>query len=128
MVLGALDKSEKFGRDLCEDIEDDLMIYLFNKIQDKLKKIPYKNRINIPENILEYSVESSKLSKMEKCKLVKEMLNLVKPTLQPMDSKMIGGAVKSGVTLTSKTISNTEEFKLIHQSITGIYEKEVKII
>jgi hypothetical protein len=45
-----------------------------------------------------------------------------------MDSKMIGGAVKSGVTLTSKTISNTEEFKLIHQSITGIYEKEVKII
>jgi hypothetical protein len=128
MVLGALDKSEKFGRDLCEDIEEEVIVHLFNRIQDKLSKPPYSNRINLPKIALDLNIEETDLSKNEKCKLIKEVLNLVKPTLQPMDCKMIGGAAKSGITLTPKMISRANEFRLIHQSITGIYEKEVKII
>ena len=128
MVLGALDKSEKFGRDLCEDIEEEVIVHLFNRIQDKLSKPPYSNRINIPGIILDYNIESSDLIKKEKCTLVKEMLNLVKPTLNLVDLSKVNGPSKAGVTFISKKINKLEEVKLIHQSITGIYEKEVKII
>jgi len=52
----------------------------------------------------------------------------VKPTLNLVDLSKVNGPSKAGVTFISKKINKLEEVKLIHQSITGIYEKEVKII
>lgn len=42
--------------------------------------------------------------------------------------KDIGGSANSGVTAISKKVTGCEEFKLIHQSATGVYEKEIDLL
>jgi CRISPR-associated endonuclease Csn1 len=42
--------------------------------------------------------------------------------------KEIGGSAKTGVTLISKKVSGYKDFKLINNSITGMYEKEVDLL
>jgi CRISPR-associated endonuclease Csn1 len=44
------------------------------------------------------------------------------------DLKEIGGSSKTGVTLISKKISGYRECKLINDSVTGLYEKEVDLL
>lgn len=127
-VLGTYDKSKLYNRDLCEDLDREKINILLEKTQGKLQKAPYKNRINIPPVVYDLDVRDNSLTNLEACKLLNEMLNLIKPTLFSADLSLIGGAAMSGVTLTPKNISKNQEFKIIQQSITGIYEKEVKII
>ena len=47
---------------------------------------------------------------------------------QGANLELIGLAKKAGTTKISKIISNCNEFKLINQSITGLYENEVDLL
>ena len=40
----------------------------------------------------------------------------------------IGGVKKTGVATLNKVISDKQEFKLINQSITGLYENEIDLL
>ena len=40
----------------------------------------------------------------------------------------IGGVKKTGVATLNKVISDKKEFKLINQSITGLYENEIDLL
>ena len=40
----------------------------------------------------------------------------------------IGGVKKTGVATLNKVISDKEEFKLINQSVTGLYENEIDLL
>ena len=68
------------------------------------------------------------LTLTEQCKCLLQIINLSIIGLTSADLKVIGGAGKCGVMLISKNISSTIEFKLIHQSVTGIFEKEVDLL
>ena len=44
------------------------------------------------------------------------------------DLKCIGGSSKTGVTMINKKISDNVEFKLINESVTGLFRKEVNLL
>ena len=44
------------------------------------------------------------------------------------DMKAVGGSSQSGVLVINKKISNADEFVLIHQSVTGLYQAEVNLL
>ena len=68
------------------------------------------------------------LTVKEQCALIYEILKLtaIGPTVA--DLRAIGGTQKSGIMLHSKMISKTDEFKLINQSVTGIYENAIDLL
>ena len=45
-----------------------------------------------------------------------------------VDLTTIGGSNRSGVTCLNKKVSNAEELKLIDQSVTGIFSREINLL
>lgn len=68
------------------------------------------------------------LSISEQIYVLLQILQLSQLINQGADLCMIGGAKKTGVTLTNKIVSDCREFKLINQSITGLYENEIDLL
>lgn len=65
---------------------------------------------------------------MEQVICLSEILKLSSIGLSGADLSLIGGAKKSGVTLTSKNITGNKECKLIYQSPTGVFEREIDML
>ena len=62
------------------------------------------------------------------CETLIQIINLTGIGPVSADLVSIGGSKKSGVMLISKNISNSSECKIITQSITGVYEKEIDML
>ena len=76
------------------------------------------------ENILnEGKPKFIKLDVEKQCKLLNSILNNITNTMKA-DLREIGGSENSGICLCSKNVTNYTEFKLIQQSITGLYSCE----
>lgn len=70
----------------------------------------------------------AQLTCLEQGKIILEILNLTKIGLPFADLSLIGEAKKTGVMLISKKISDAEEFTLVNQSVTGIYENRIDLL
>lgn len=57
-----------------------------------------------------------------------KVFNLSRIGGETTDLTLIGGTVTDGTMKVNKTISNFKEFKIIHQSVTGLYEKQVDLL
>lgn len=68
------------------------------------------------------------LSCLEQGKVILEILNLTMIGLPSADLSLLGEAKKTGVMLISKKISDAEEFVLINQSVTGVYENRIDLL
>lgn len=73
------------------------------------------------------SVFEEKLDIAEQKKVLTEILKLTAIGLVNADLKLIGGSSQSGTMMISNNVSNATEFKLIHQSVTGLYEKVIDL-
>ena len=57
-----------------------------------------------------------------------QILQLSQLTNQGADLVEIGGVKKTGVATLNKIISDKTEFKLVNQSVTGLYENEIDLL
>lgn len=126
-ILGALEKSESYKQNYCEDLDAAELMEILRTILAKLAASPYKHRINVPVMIKDGPLGLFEQSKLELCSLIKELLNLLKCTNYLADLRAIGGVKNAGITLMSKTLSKGKSIKMVYQSVTGIYEKELSI-
>lgn len=69
-----------------------------------------------------------KLDLGEQKKVILELLNLSKIGVVQANLTLIGETSAAGTMKISKNISEFEEFKLINQSVTGLYEKQVDLL
>lgn len=89
----------------------------------------YKKRQNPISELMKGSNEIIlSLSLEEQCNLINEILKLSCLGPTSADLRLIKGAEKSGTMLFSKNISKAKEFKVINQSTTGFYEKEIDLL
>ena len=72
--------------------------------------------------------EFNQLEITEQRQLLLELLNLSKIGVVKANLTLIGETSSAGTMKVSKNISESKEFKLIHQSITGLYEKQVDLL
>lgn len=61
-------------------------------------------------------------------KTLKEILKTTAVGGSGADLKSIDASPNTGVTSTNKVISGNAEFKLIQQSVTGLYEHEIDLL
>lgn len=111
------------------NITIDKNIALYDELSQKHLATILRKRPNpVGEKLKQGREKFIKLSLDDQISVLMQILNLSIIGVTFADLSRIGGAAKSGVMLTSKKISDNFEFKLINQSITGIYEKEVDLL
>lgn len=69
-----------------------------------------------------------KLMLEEQCKILIEILKLTAIGTNSANLKAMGEAEHAGVMLIPKKIDSATEFYLIHQSVTGVYEKYINLL
>lgn len=95
----------------------------------KYKEKIYCNRPNpMGVKLEEKKGAFEQLSIFEQCKIISEILKLSMFTNIGADLNLIGGAKQAGTTFISKNICGVDEFKLVYQSPTGLYEREIDLL
>lgn len=107
-----------------------LLFTIFKKLNSK----PFSNnRWNIYSSLVkgkEDKVEQmfSNLSIDKQAEVINQIIMWINSSRQNVDLSLIGGSAHSGTQVINKSISRIDEFMLISQSITGIYEHSVDLL
>lgn len=120
----SLSKFDEIDREKNPVLTKEKNIELYDKIQDKIENTVYNKRLSSIEGILkEGKAKFVELDVEKQCKILNSILNNITNTMK-VDLREIGGSVNSGTCRCSKNITNYKEFRLIQQSITGLYSCE----
>lgn len=117
-----------------KEMEDDAITReknceLYSILCEKHTKGIYAKRQNpIGEKLEKGRERFYTLDLSEQKKLLLKVFNLSRIGGETTDLTLIGGTVTDGTMKVNKTISNFKEFKIIHQSVTGLYEKQVDLL
>ena len=111
-----------------EMVSKEKNIELYNLLLQKHKNTIYSKRPNAVGDKLEKRKEIYEgLSLIEQAGVIMQILQLTQLANLGADLTLIGESKKTGITLISKNISETEEFVLINQSPTGLYVSEIDL-
>lgn len=122
---------EKFilTENLSDGITIDKNLELYTEFIDKFNHGIYSKRPNPMGEKLEKKREQFvKLKIEEQCKVLSEILKLTIIGVNSANLKLLGEAEHAGVMHIPKKVDGAEEFLLIHQSVTGIYEKSIDLL
>ena len=119
-----LSKFDEIDREKNPILSKEKNIELYEIIQDKIENTVYSKRLSSFEKFLkEAKFKFININIDIQCKVLYNIIfNLA--NLQEVDLSDIGGTKSKGKCLCSKNITNYTEFKLIQQSITGLYSCE----
>jgi CRISPR-associated endonuclease Csn1 len=102
---------------------------LYDILCEKHNRGIYTRRPNpVGEKLKKRKERFYKLDLGEQKKVILELLNLSKIGVVQANLTLIGETSAAGTMKISKNISEFEEFKLINQSVTGLYEKQVDLL
>ena len=102
---------------------------LYKVFENKLKNTIYKNKKNNQvEQVIKGFVNFKKLGIEEQAFQLNQILMIFGSFNSGFNMKLIGGKEKTGVTTISTRFRDYNEFKLINQSITGLFENEVDLL
>lgn len=119
-----LEKGEK-----TEEITKASNIALYEELMRKHKETIYAKRPNpVGDKLTSGEEKFEKLELETQIKILLEILKLTQIGLPEADLREIGGAKSTGTIKVGKKISGLHELKLIHQSVTGIYEQQVDLL
>ena len=102
---------------------------LFDALVEKMKKPPFSIlRGNLGREIEEGRKRLLELSLEEQCRVLMNILKLLKCVSSRVDLSLIGGKANVGIKMISPSIGqDTRKIRLVHQSITGFYEQSVDL-
>ena len=113
---------------IMDNIKEEDLIALYQSLSDKLNKGIYSyKRNNQAENIREASGKFKELSIEDKIDVISQIMLIFQGVNSGCNLKPLGLSAKTGVVFVPKKI-NYQEFKLINQSITGLFENEVDLL
>lgn len=101
---------------------------LENKVANTIFNVKFKRLSNILKNREELFAS---LSIYEQCFVLMQIINILHTDVRTGDLTLIKEAKKSGVTSIGNKITNSNEitsFKIVHQSITGLFETEIELL
>ncbi len=125
--LNYIKKLEKAEKDVGISTEKNLELY--DILCEKHSTSIYKRKPTPMGEKLQKARERFKiLPCLEQGKVILEVLNLTKIGLTIADLSLLGGGAKTGIMRINKKISEADEFILINQSVTGVYENRIDLL
>lgn len=124
-----IDDYKEVGKNGKAVITKENNMILFDTLSAKLKSEPYiHNRCNIYK-ILEGKEKIFKdLDIQKQCYVIVKIIDWIKSKTQGVDLTDIQGKKQSGTMKINKRISECRECILIHQSVTGMYERRIDLL
>lgn len=125
---------KKIEKSICENKVDESICHeknmrLYEEYINKHENTIVAKRPNPMAKLLTSGKEQFERLDLEKqINVIYEINNLSKVGITVANLKDIGGASISGKMLNSKNITSSKEFKLINQSITGLYLNEIDLL
>ena len=130
-----LERCKKAGQELPVTVFDRLTAeenqQLYAMLLEKLENPLYRIKLETAARTVRENTERfGTLSVPDQCKILLQLLNLFSNNAASADLKLLNGKAGIGILLTSKNLDNYagHSFKLIHQSITGFFEREVDLL
>lgn len=102
---------------------------LYNVLKNKHLLTIYRKRPNpVGEKLEDWENDFAELDISKQIYVLMQILQLSQLTNIGADLTDIGGVKKTGVATLNKKISDKYEFKLINQSVTGLYTNEIDLL
>lgn len=116
--------------DRINGLTEELVDNTFECIIDKLQTSIYSNSfLEISKKVDSAKAKFEKLNYQEKCEVILKLVKAISSSGSRQDLKMINLSGTYGrISGKSNNINNYDEFKIINQSITGLFENEVDLI
>lgn len=114
-----------------DGITEDGNITLYGLLLNKLHSKPYCEKLATAAKTVEENREKfGSLSVPNQCRVLMQILNMFNTTAASADLKLLCGKLGIGILRISKSLDNYEgqSVKLIHQSFTGVFEKEIDLL
>ena len=107
----------------------DKNLNMFRWFQEKLKTSVYANALSAIAKIIENKEnEFIRLTVLEQCKVLMQVLAAFQCNVLPSDLSLMGGGKTAGKLTISMRISSCRSFYLIRQSVTGLYETKINLL
>ena len=107
-------------------------ILLYNTLADKLSNTVMSVKFsNIANAMISKKEFFAKLSLKNQCDVLMQVMNIVHANVRTGDLSLLGEAKNSGTITTGSKIApakNIKSFKIINQSITGLFEQEIELL
>ena len=107
-------------------------VLLYKALMDKLANTVFSVKFSNIAKAMKKNMEVfEQISLKEQCELLMQILAIVHANVRSGDLSLIGEAKKSGVVTTNSKIApakNIKSFKIINQSITGLFEQEIELL
>lgn len=111
------------------DISSDMNVALYRELADKFSDSIFAKRQNpMGGKLKELEEGFISASVMDQCKTLAEILKLSGIGVSVANLEAIGGKKTTGVMQFLKEVTAADEFLLICQSVTGIYEKQIDLL
>lgn len=102
---------------------------LYKLLDEKLKNSIYKNKKNNQADKISSGFELfKKMDIKDQIVQLNQLLLIFGPQNNGVNTELIGGKKKTGVVFLSNKFKEFKEFKIINQSITGLFENEVDLL
>lgn len=114
---------------LINNISEMELNYVLDAILEKMIMPTNKNRLEkIYNKIIDKKKVINELTKEEYINLLWEMISLIKSVRETSDLSLIGESKTSGLNRINRNLSTKKEIYLIHQSVTGLYERKENLL
>lgn len=121
------DKSYKINR--YDKVDDEDLNGLYELYIDKLSSSPYAIRLGTQLSTLKKGRDKFRHAALEeKCMVLSEILHLFQCNSAAADLSGIGGPKHAGILVIANDITKCKQISIIHQSPSGIREKEIDLI
>ncbi len=111
-----------------DGITDDVLLEIYDLFLDKLENTIYGEKFKIQYMLIKEKRDTFiQLSKEQKCNILYEILHLFQVNSTKSNFKLLGGSSNTGTIKISKWIDKCDNLSIIYQSVTGIYEKEIRL-
>ncbi|MBP2629428.1 MAG: CRISPR-associated endonuclease, Csn1 family [Firmicutes bacterium] len=112
-----------------DKITKDNVMLLYDEFQNKLINTCYKVKLSKQAETLQEKKEKFKdLILEDQCSIIVQLLHLFQCNSVLTNLSLMGGSKEAGKLKVSKNINKKNHIKMINQSPTGIYEKEIDLL
>ena len=106
-------------------------VQFYQLLLEKLENRLYRIRLETAAGtVREQQEKFGTLTVPDQCRILMQLLNLFADNAASADLKLLNGKAGIGKLLISKNLDNYQghELKLIHQSVTGVFEKQIDLL
>lgn len=122
---GIFEEKDKNGKQVLSKQQNE---FVYEFIIQKYQQSIFKKKVGaIGDTIIEKREKFAEISLEEQCKVLMQIFLNFQSGIG-VELKIIEGGKKSGVTYLNKKVMNVQELKLIDQSVTGVFSREIDLL